>query len=195
MDGAGRTGPAVEPPGWAPVGALELVADRTRLAAAVADVAAAIDHDHPAGVTLVAVLKGSAVLVADLARRLRVPVRIEFTAITPFDGVRSRTRVVREVEGGVTGADVVLVTGTFDTGLTADFLRRHLARAEPRSIRVATLVDRGGTGLLPATPDYRVLRIPDRFVVGYGLDHQGRYRNLPDLWALVPDGPGTTGGT
>jgi hypoxanthine phosphoribosyltransferase len=185
----GPGGSGVGPPRWSPE-PLTLVADRHQLHRAVGTVAEAIGADHPDGVTLVAVLKGAVVLVADLARRLPVPVRVEFTALAPFDGRRGRTRVIRDVEGGVTGSDVVLVTGTFDTGLTADFLRRHLDRSAPRSIRVATLVDRGGTGLLPAAPDYRVLTVPDQFVVGYGLDHHGRYRNLRDLWAVDPGAPG-----
>lgn len=172
-----------------PGDAFELVASRQQLAEGVGRMAEAIESDHPDGVTLVAVLKGASVLVADLSRLLRVPVHVEFLAIAPFDGTARRTRVVRDVEGGVAGADVVLVTGTFDTGLTADFVRRHLESAGPRSIRVATLVDRGATGLLPATPDYRVLTVADRFVVGYGLDHQGRHRNLPDLWAFAPGAP------
>lgn len=165
---------------------LELLADPARLEVEVARVAREISAQHPDGVTLVGVLKGSVVFLADLARHVTVPTLIDFVAVTPYDGVSGRTRVVKDLDQSIAGRPVVIVTGIVDTGLTADFLRRHLRGANPASVRVATLADRSARRLLPLTPDYVALEVPDRFLIGYGLDHRGRYRNAPGLWGVDP---------
>lgn len=161
-----------------------LVADRTEIHRSVTRVAAEIEADHPGGFTAVAVLKSAVPFLADLVREVTVPVHIEFVAVAPFDGNETRARMVKDVERSVRDTEVVLVTGTYDTGLTTDFLRRHLASGEPRSIRVATLADKAARRLLPSAPDYTAFAAPDRFLLGYGLDFAGRYRNLPDLWSV-----------
>jgi hypoxanthine phosphoribosyltransferase len=163
---------------------LELLADPARLEAEVTRVAGEISADHPDGVTLVGVLKGSVVFLADLARHVTVPTLVDFVAVTPYDGVSGRTKVVKDLDQAIADRPVVLVTGIVDTGLTADFLRRHLLASQPTTVRVATLADRSARRLLPIEPDYRVLSVPDRFLIGYGLDHQGRYRNVPGLWGV-----------
>ena len=166
---------------------LELLADPAHLEREVARVAAEISADHPDGVTLVGVLKGSVVFLADLARHVTVPTLVDFVAVTPSDGVSGRTRVVKDLDQSVADRPVVLVCGIVDTGFTADFLRRHLQDTAPSSVRVATLADKVARRILPLTPDYRALEVPDRFLVGYGLDHRGRYRNVPGLWGVDAD--------
>jgi hypoxanthine phosphoribosyltransferase len=163
---------------------LELLADPARLEVEVTRVAAEISADHPDGVTLVGVLKGSVVFLADLARHVTVPTLVDFVAVTPYDGISGRTRVAKDLDQSITDRPVVIVTGIVDTGLTADFLRRHFQGANPSSVRVATLADKAARRLLPLVPSYAALEVPDRFLVGYGLDHQGRYRNVPGLWAV-----------
>lgn len=167
---------------------LLLVADRSEIRRQVSRVAAEIQADHPEGLTLVTVLKSAVPFVADLVRELSVPVHIEFIGLAPFDGNAKRARLVKDVERSVTDVEVVVVTGTYDTGLTVDFISRHLAAGSPRSVRVATLADKAARRLLPTRPDYAAFPAPDRFLIGYGLDYAGRYRNLRDLWAV--DGAG-----
>jgi hypoxanthine phosphoribosyltransferase len=162
----------------------ELLADPARLAVEVARVAAEISADHPRGVTLVGVLKGSVVFLADLVRSVTVPVRIDLVAVAPFDGATARTRVVKDLDQPIAGEAVVVVTGIVDTGFTADFLGRHLRGGDPASLRVAALVDKPVRRILPLAPDYVALEAPDRFLIGYGLDHAGRYRNLGGLWTV-----------
>lgn len=162
----------------------DLLADRAAIRRAVARVAEEIQADHPRGFTAVAVLKSAVPFLADLVREVTVPVHVEFVAVAPFDGNEKRARLVKDVERSVAGAEVVLFTGTFDTGLTVDFISRHLAAGGPRSVRVATLADKAARRLLPTRPDYAAFSAPDRFLLGYGLDYAGRYRNLPDLWAV-----------
>ncbi len=163
---------------------LRLVADRSTVRSQVERVASQVSSDHPDGLTLVTVLKSAIPFAADLGRALTVPVRFEFVSIAPFDGTEERARLVKDVDGSVANQEVVLVTGTFDTGLTADFLRRHLAVAGPRSVKVATFADKTGQRLLPAVPDYAAVAAPDLFLLGYGLDFGGLYRNLADVWAV-----------
>lgn len=162
---------------------LELLADPARIELEVARVAAEISADHPDGVTLVGVLKGSIIFLADLARHVTVPALIDLIAVTPFDGVAGRTRVIKDLDQSVADRPVVLVTGIVDTGFTGDFLRRHLSGAVPSSVRVATFADKAARRILPLEPDYVAFEVPDRFLIGYGLDHRGRYRNVPGLWA------------
>lgn len=165
----------------------ELVLDAAGLRREVARVGAAVSADHPDGVVLVGLLKGSVLLLADLARRLTVPARLDLVAVTAYDGTEGRIRVVKDLDRTVAGQPVVLVTGIVDTGFTADYLRRHLEAAGATSIRIATVADKSARRLLPVEPDYAVVAAPDRFLVGYGLDYRGRYRNLPDLWAVDGD--------
>lgn len=156
------------------------------------EVAAAISADHPSGLTVVGVLKGSVPFLADLVRRISVPTRIELVAVAPYDGTAGRTRVVKDLDRGVDGEDLVLVSGIVDTGFTADFLLRHLRESNPRRVRVCALADKRARRILPVPVDYAALEAPDEFLVGYGLDYRGRYRNLRGLWtgdsdALVAD--------
>jgi hypoxanthine phosphoribosyltransferase len=160
----------------------ELLADAAALHAAVRRIGAAIDADHPEGVVLVGVLKGSLLFLADLARCITVPTRLEVVALAPYDGTSTRTRVLKDVDAPLAGESVVIVSGIVDTGLTADFVHRHLGQLEPATIRLATLADKAARRLIPVRPDYVAVDAPDRFLIGYGLDHLGRYRNLRDLW-------------
>ena len=162
----------------------ELFASPARLASEVKRLAAEISGDHPSGVTLIGVLKTSVIFLADLARLITVPVRLDLVAVAPYDGATGRTRMVKDLDQPIGGESVVLVTGLVDTGLTADFLRRHLNGAEPASLRIATLVDKPVRRILPMEPDYTALLGPDRFLIGFGLDYAGRYRNLAGLWMV-----------
>ena len=160
----------------------QLLASPEELDRHVRELAAAISADHPDGVTLVGVLKGSVIFLSDLARHLTVPARFELIAVAPYDGATGRTRVVKDLDRSVEGERLVLVTGIVDTGLTADFLLRHLADRQAAGVRVCTLADKRARRILPLTVDYAALDAPDAFLLGYGLDYAGRYRNLRGLW-------------
>lgn len=147
-----------------------------------ARIATIIDAQHPNGVTLIGILKGSVIFLADLARRLTVPVRIEFLAVAPYDGAPGRTRVVKDLDQSVQGEAIVLVAGIVDTGFTVDFCLRHLRAESPASVRVCALADKRARRLLPVPVDYVAVTVPDGFLVGYGLDYAGRYRNVGALW-------------
>ena len=162
----------------------ELVASAAEVSEAVARVGREISADHPEGVHLVAVLRASAIFVADLVRTMTVPASIDFVALAPFDGRRARTRLIKDLDRSIAGEPVVLVNAIVDTGLSADFLRRRIQAFEPSSLKVATLADKPARRIVPVWPDYAALMAPDHFLLGCGLGYRGRYRNLPALWAV-----------
>lgn len=161
-----------------------LIAGPQALDDQVRRVAAEISDAHPSGVTLAGLLKGSVLFLADLARAITVPCRIELLALAEFDGSTSRTRLLKGLDAPVVGADVMLVTAVVDTGLTVDFLRRHLVDQGAQQVHVATLADKPARRLLPSTPDHVAFVVPDTYLLGYGLDYRGRYRNLASLWGV-----------
>jgi hypoxanthine phosphoribosyltransferase len=141
------------------------------------------DHaDVPDGVLVVGVLKGSVCFMADLVRRMTVSVTIDFLAVTPYAPGTGRVRLVKDLDQDAAGRAIVVVEDIVDTGLTLGYLRAELERRGPASLKVATLVDRPVRRLVPVAVDYVGLEVPDVFVIGYGLDFAGRYRNLHGLW-------------
>lgn len=156
---------------------------RDEIEAAVARMGAEVSRDHPEGVVLVAVLKGSVIMVADLVRTMSVPVAVDFLAISHFAPDSGRVRIVMDLEEDISGQDVVLVEDIVDTGLTLTFLLRHLESLGPRRVRLCTLLDRVRRRIVPLDVHYRGFDIDDEFVLGYGLDFEQRYRNLDRVMA------------
>jgi hypoxanthine phosphoribosyltransferase len=142
-------------------------------------------YDH--GVVLVPVLKGSLLFVADLVRSLSITPVVDFLAITTYAQGTGRVRLVKDLDADIAGRDVVLVEDIVDTGLTLAFLLGELGRREPASLQVCTLLDRPGGRILPTPVRFVGFEIPDEFVIGYGLDYAGRYRNLDLVAAADPD--------
>ena len=133
------------------------------------------------GALIVGVLKGCLPFMADLVRSIDVPVELEFLALSGFARDSGRVRLTRDIEMDITGRQVVLVEDLVDTGMRLDFLLRHLKDRNPGEIRVCTMFDRAERRVLPATLHHVGFPLDSSFVVGYGLDHLGRFRNLPDL--------------
>lgn len=149
----------------------------------MARLGAEIDRDHPDGVLLVAVLNGSVIFLADLVRAVSVPCEVDFMAISHFAPDSGRVRIVKDLDADVSGRPVVLVEDVVDTGLTLSYLLSQLRARSPASVAVCTLLDRARRRIVPAPLNYTGLAIDDEYVLGYGLDYAGRYRNLPDLTA------------
>lgn len=148
------------------------------LRAGVARLAAAVSADHPDGVVLVAVLKGSVPFMADLVRALTVPVEVDFLAVSSYAEGTGRVRLVKDLDIDINGRAVVLVEDVVDTGLTLTWLRGVLTARGPRSLRVCTLLDKAVRRIVPTPLDYVGFKIDDVFALGYGLDFAERYRNL-----------------
>ena len=137
---------------------------------------------------LIGVLKGCTMFLADLVRALPIDVHVDFMAISSYAGsVESSgvVRILKDVESDIRDRDVLVVEDIVDTGLTLTYLRRNLAERGARSLRTVTLLDKAARRIVPVPVEYTGFEIEDVFVVGYGLDFQGRYRNVSDVLAVT----------
>lgn len=137
-----------------------------------------LSADHPEGVLLVSVLKGSVVFLADLCRAMTVPVEVDFLSISSYAPETGRVRIVKDLDADIFGRDVVLVEDIVDTGLTLTYLLGELGRRSPRSLEACVLLDKSCRRIVPTPVRYVGFEIGDEFVIGYGLDFGERYRNL-----------------
>lgn len=165
-----------------------VVADAGVLARTVAGLAARIDAAHPEGVVLVGVLPSALVFVADLARALRVPVEVDFLAVSDYRAGAGRARILKDLDADVAGRVVVVCEAVVDTGLTAAYLGRALDARRPAAVEVCALFDRRARRIVPVPLAYVGFEAPDDVLVGYGLDVAGRYANLG--FVAAGDGPG-----
>lgn len=155
----------------------------------IGEMAAQIDADYPdEPIYLVSILKGSFIFVADLARALkRTSIRIEFMAISSYGTQKSssgQVKVTRDLDVNIEGHHVLIVEDIIDSGVTLSYLTRILHQRKPRSLEIATLLDKPDRRIQPVAVKYIGFQIPDEFVVGYGLDYAEDYRNLPDIRVL-----------
>ena len=135
----------------------------------------------------VGVLKGAVVFLADLIRAVEAPLECDFIAVSSY-GAQSRSsgivKLTADLAASVEERDVLIVEDIVDTGRTLAYLQRNLETRQPRSVRVCTLLDKAARREVPVTLHHVGFTIPDEFVVGYGLDYGGRYRNLPHIAVL-----------
>lgn len=164
---------------------LELLLTSEQIQKRVAELGAEISADYAGKEpVLLGVLKGSLVFIADLARRITVPVEIDFMSISSYGAGGSPSGVVRilkDLDDPITGRDVILVEDIIDTGLTLTYLLATLGAREPASLVVCGLLDKSVRRIVEVPIRYKGFDIPDEFVIGYGLDHDGRYRNLASV--------------
>ena len=136
---------------------------------------------------LVVILKGATVFAADLLRSLSIPAELEFVRASSYGAGTSssgKVKFAHMVEGPLTGRHVLLVEDIVDSGRTINHILKRLKRDRPASIRLATLLDRPARREMPVDIDFTGFVIPDRFVIGYGLDYAGLYRELPGIYSL-----------
>ncbi len=140
-------------------------------------------------ILLVGVLKGAAIFLADLARSISVETTFDFVAISSYKGVKTSgaVRLIKDLDTPIGGRNVILVEDILDTGLTLVFLRKLLQQHKPRTLKIATCLDKPARRLEKIDADYVGFTIPNHFVVGYGMDYQERFRNLPDIRIFDPD--------
>ena len=139
---------------------------------------------------LIGVLKGAVFFMADLMRRLAVPCEIDFMAISSYGAATDSSGVVRilkDLDINIEGKDVLVVEDIIDSGLTLSYLMRNLAAREPASLEVCALLTKPARREIEVAVRYIGFEIPNRFVIGYGLDFAERYRNLPYVATLHPD--------
>lgn len=140
-------------------------------------------------VKLIGVLKGSIFFLTALARYIQIPVKVDFLAISSFSnktGSPGVVRIAKDLDEAIEGDDVILVEDIIDTGFTLRYLLQTLAGRAPNSLAVCTLLDRNSRRIIQVPVDYRCFEIPDRFVVGFGLDYNQLYRNLGYIAVMKP---------
>lgn len=161
----------------------ELFRSQDQIQARVKQLAQQISSDVTERPILVAVLKGSVIFLADLIRELSVEADIDFMSISSYPGAGQRSgvvRIVKDMEMPVEDREVIVVEDVVDTGLTLAFLLRNLETRGPRTLRICTLINKGVRRIVEPFIHYSGFETSE-FLVGYGLDFKGRYRNLPDL--------------
>jgi hypoxanthine phosphoribosyltransferase len=169
----------------------EVLISADRLAERVAELGEQITADYDGKrPLLVCVLKGAVLFLVDLARQIQLPLEIDFMAISSYGASTQSSgivRILKDLEDSVEGQHILVVEDIVDSGLTLDYLLRSLAARGPASIKVCGLLLKERPRELPVTMDYVGFTIPDKFVVGYGLDFAERYRNLPYIGVLRPE--------
>jgi hypoxanthine phosphoribosyltransferase len=159
----------------------------------IQQVAAEISERYRDGnLKMIGVLKGSVFFLAALARELSIPVKTDYLAISGFSnhsGAPGVVRIAKDLDESIEGEDVLLVEDIVDTGFTARYLLNTMAGRGPNSIALCTLLDRSARRIVPLRVDFRCFEIPDRFVIGFGLDYKQLYRNLGYIAVMSPDKP------
>jgi hypoxanthine phosphoribosyltransferase len=178
---------------------LQVLITRQQIAHKVRELGAQISRDFEGeSIIFVGVLKGAAIFLADLAREVQLDATFDFIGVssygnrpTPNQELRhgwdstGEVRLTKDVDHSLKGKNVIIVEDILDTGLTLTFLKKILGAHQPRALKLATLLDKPSRRKMPVEADYVGFKIEDHFVVGYGLDHAERYRNLPDI-CIVP---------
>ncbi len=158
----------------------------SEISAAVTRIARDIEADYAGrALTLVTVLKGGLFFLTDLCRAIDLPLTLDFMAISSYGpGVSGTVRITKDLDDAIEGRDVLMVEDIIDTGLTLNYLLRTLRQRRPASIAVCTLLDKDVRRLVDLPIEYRGFAVPDRFLVGYGLDLDGIWRNVPYIATL-----------
>ena len=169
----------------------EVLVDEQALASKVKELGARIADDYRGrDLVLVSILKGALPFLADLMRQMPIPLALDFLEVSSY-GASTETsgvvRILKDLANPIEGRHVVVVEDILDTGQTLARVIEHLKSQHPASVRLCTLLDKPARRVVPIQIDYRGFEIPDKFVVGYGLDYAERYRNLPFIGVLRPE--------
>ena len=169
----------------------EVLFSEEQISQIVARIGQEISRDYAGkNLLLVSVLKGSVVFMADLMRAITIPARIDFMATSSYgSGVKSSgvVRILKDLDLELKGYDILIVEDILDSGKTLQYLTRLLQSRGPASIRICTLFDKPERRSVDITADYFGAVVPDAFIVGYGLDYDEKYRNLPYVGILKPE--------
>lgn len=168
----------------------KVLVTRDEIAKAVKELGARITKDYAGKApVLIGILKGAVVFYSDLIREIDLPLTTEFMAISSYGSATKSSGVVqvlKDLNRDITGKDVMIVEDIVDSGMTLSYLKKYLADRGASSIKIVTLLDKPARRRVELTADYFCFTIPDEFVVGYGLDYDEKYRNLPDIGVLHP---------
>ena len=169
----------------------KVLVTRDEIAKAVKELGARITKDYAGKApVLIGILKGAVVFYSDLIREIDLPLTTEFMAISSYGSATKSSGVVqvlKDLNRDITGKDVMIVEDIVDSGMTLSYLKKYLADRGASSIKIVTLLDKPARRRVELTADYFCFTIPDEFVVGYGLDYNEHFRNLPYVGILKPE--------
>jgi len=176
---------------------LKVLISSDRIQARIRELGEQISQDYPEGTLhFIGILKGATFFLTDLARAMKRDVSIDFMGISTYGKGKTSSgevKVTKDLDISLEGVDVVIVEDIVDSGITLNYLLHLLEQRRPRSLRIAALLDKPERRLRPVHVSYVGFAIPDQFVVGFGLDHAERYRNLDDI-CVVEESAGIASG-
>jgi len=153
----------------------------------IGELAAEIDTDYAGReIHLVGVLRGATTFLADLSRRIQLPLSYDFIAVSSYEGSTSSgvVKLTKDLEESVESSHVIVIEDIIDSGLTVNYIMEMLQSRKPASLALCALLDRPHHRKIDIELNYTGFKIPDRFVVGFGLDFEQKWRQLPDIWAI-----------
>jgi hypoxanthine phosphoribosyltransferase len=170
----------------------EILITEGELQARIAELGKAISVDYQGrNVLAICILRGAVIFLSDLIRQITVPHEIDFMAVSSYGGTRTESsgvvRILMDLRTSIEGRDVLIVEDIVDTGLTLDYIIDNLKTRRPASLRTCTLLNKQARREVDVPLDYVGFDIPDKFVIGYGLDYDEKYRNLPFIGVLKPE--------
>ncbi len=167
-----------------------ILLEKSEIDSKVKEIGQQISRDY-AGKTpvFIGVLKGCFIFMADLMRNVEVDCTMDFMSVSSYSGTTSTgaVRITKDLSQDIKGRDVILVEDILDSGVTLNYLKNYLMVRQPASIKIATLLDKPSRRKAEIFADYSCFEVPDAFVVGYGLDYDEKYRNLPYIGILKPE--------
>lgn len=169
---------------------MEVLFSKSQIAERVREIGAQISADYAGtSIVLIGVLKGAAIFLSDLARAIEVDNTFDFVAVSSYGRAKvssGAVRLIKDIDNPIEGKHVILVEDILDTGLTLSYLRGMMLQHKPASLKIATCLDKPERRLVPIEADYVGFKIPNQFVVGYGMDYAEHYRNVEDI-RLFPE--------
>ena len=181
---------AAAAPVFVPASSCEVLFTEAQIRDRVREVGAQISADYRGeSIVLVGVLKGAAIFLSDLARAIEVDNTFDFVAVSSYGKGQTTTgavKLIKDLDTPIEGKHVIVVEDILDTGLTLSYLRKLMLQHKPASLKIATCLDKPERRLVPIEADYVCFSIPNRFVIGYGMDYAEKYRNVVDI-RLFPE--------
>ena len=173
-----------------PAASMDVLFTQAQIAERVREIGAQISEEYAGeSIVLIGVLKGAAIFLADLARAITVDNTFDFVAVSSYGRARvssGAVKLIKDIDNPIEGKHVIIVEDILDTGLTLSYLRGLMLQHRPASLKIASCLDKPERRLVPIEADYVAFSIPNRFVIGYGMDYAEVYRNLADI-RLFPE--------